>query len=395
MFTAATTYQFVQMIPLPPSVAATISRAAQEAYSLTPDFYPGKWTPISIDAGRTLEEASKSCAYLSIFVLTMALVKSRSKLEIAMWTIVGIGFFQAVIGLADTFSNGALFGDALRGFKAAGVSGTYTNRNHFAGLMEMSIPFCATLLLTRTNARSHPSLKPTSLREFLNWLLGRRLLHYLGLSTMAAALLSSTSRGGLLSFVIANTAVTCWSLTRSKNRPVVSNFALASAGAFALAVILGAQPIIERLDKSGLETDRKNHRELAYSVLADFPAVGSGSGTWRQVYPAYQSADTYSSKIVNHVHNDYLQLLVEQGAVGFLLFGSAVLLTFITIARGLDQSNDPVQRAALYGSLSAMASILIHSFGDYNLHIPANAAIFSFIMAIGLVAARISAPSAG
>jgi putative inorganic carbon (HCO3(-)) transporter len=388
VFMASALYQFFQLAPLPPTLGTTISNLAQAAYTQVPNADSGAWTPISVDAGSTLEEALKSCAYITLFFMTLTLIDTHAKLKTAMWVMVATGFAQALAGLTDSFYNGELFGNALRA-PSQGASGTYANRNHFAGLLEMCIPYCAALLVAIPRRSADAGPPTLSTKAVLRGLMNQQILPYLMLATMIAGLLFSTSRGGILSLALASMAVILWSRLQVKKNALSAASLSAIGVAVALAVTLGAQPIIKRLESQGFfDNERQLYRELAYRVFADFPGFGSGAGTWTQVYPAYQAVETYSPALINYVHNDYLELLVEQGLIGFGLFGLAVLLVVAAILRGLQEQQDPIRRAALYGSLTAALSILIHSLVDFNLHIPANAAIFSVVMALGLIAAR-------
>ncbi|MCB1841970.1 MAG: O-antigen ligase family protein, partial [Halioglobus sp.] len=138
----------------------------------------------------------------------------------------------------------------------------------------------------------------------------------------------------------------------------------------------------------GLNSNRHLHRELAYKVIADYPFFGIGSGNWMDVYPAYETTETYGYGKLMHVHNDYLQLLAEQGIVGFLILGSAILIALGTMLGALRRRRDPLMRGILYGCVTATITFLIHALADFNFHIPANAAMFSVILAMGLIAAR-------
>lgn len=100
------------------------------------------------------------------------------------------------------------------------------------------------------------------------------------------------------------------------------------------------------------------------------PILGWGLGAFPIVYP--QVATWYSDFVINAAHDDYLQLLVETGVAGLAL----VLLFLILVFRaGIDQLLDApggIVSAALLGCFG----LLLHSFTDFNLHVPANAAIF-------------------
>ena len=156
----------------------------------------------------------------------------------------------------------------------------------------------------------------------------------------------------------------------------------------AVGILLGADQLLSKLENAGFQSDRYLHRAMAYRVIADYPLFGIGSGNWGHVYPAYQDPETYTEKSVLHVHNDYLELLAEQGMVGFVLFGSAILIALATMIDALRRRRDPLMRGVLYGCVTATLSLLIHALVDFNFHIPANAAWFSVILAMGLIASR-------
>ena len=110
------------------------------------------------------------------------------------------------------------------------------------------------------------------------------------------------------------------------------------------------------------------------------PVLGWGMGTFPTVYPGYRSF--YTNDFINEAHNDYAQLLVESG-----IFGFGVMLWFLVLLyrHGLPRSrrwefkwDGAVSLAALLGC----TGILFHSFVDFNLQIPANAAVFYVLCAL-------------
>ncbi|MCU1298265.1 MAG: O-antigen polymerase [Acidobacteriaceae bacterium] len=109
------------------------------------------------------------------------------------------------------------------------------------------------------------------------------------------------------------------------------------------------------------------------------PMLGFGLGTFSEVYPQFRSF--YTNFVVNAAHNDYLQFLVEMGALGFatmLWFLIVVYRRAISKLRNWpEDTNGAVSLAALLG----ITGILVHSFVDFNLHITANAALF-FVLCI-------------
>lgn len=109
-------------------------------------------------------------------------------------------------------------------------------------------------------------------------------------------------------------------------------------------------------------------------MFAKRPILGWGLATFEYAYPEFRSF--YTNSLVNAVHNDYLQVLVETGLLGFAI---TVWLLVAAIRPGLrklrnwpSDVNGSVALAALLG----ISGILVHSFVDFNLQIPANAMLF-------------------
>jgi len=108
-------------------------------------------------------------------------------------------------------------------------------------------------------------------------------------------------------------------------------------------------------------------------------------GSYYTNFPHYQGSDLTS--YYDHAHNDYLEFAAETGVVGFLLSGMAVLLTLAVVLAALYRRRSSINRGMAFGVTMAMTALLIHSTVDFNLQIPANAATFMLILALGWVAA--------
>jgi tetratricopeptide (TPR) repeat protein len=130
-------------------------------------------------------------------------------------------------------------------------------------------------------------------------------------------------------------------------------------------------------------------------MVRDYPLFGTGLGAFQDVFPHYQSPP-WNRYVVRETHNDYLELLVSAGAIGFCLvawFLGAIGLRLYSGLRTLPLEKLPVA-ASMLAAMSAMA---FQEFFDFNLQIPANAILFTMILALAtrlIVTPPLKKPSA-
>ncbi len=248
------------------------------------------------------------------------------------------------------------------------IFGPYVNHNDFAGLMEMLIPIAAAYVLSRPRYDSQ--------RVFLAF----------GLCVAICSLLLSASRGGFVAF-LGESLIFAWIFWRrlpdgnSRRHLLVGMMGLVAATAFFFWI--APKTVTHRLGTVG---DFVNAPEATYGdrmhvafdallIFRDYPALGTGLGSFGSIFPAYQSFPT--NQLYPYAHNDYAQALSETGAVGGLIILGALILffrlAFSNLRRRLEQEAGWIRLGAALG----VCGLLIHSFVDFNLHIPANAAWFA------------------
>jgi O-antigen ligase len=79
---------------------------------------------------------------------------------------------------------------------------------------------------------------------------------------------------------------------------------------------------------------------------------------------------------VNEAHNDYLQLLIEMGTLGFATMVWFIVLLFRRAIKKLGNWTEDINGTIALATMLGSLGILVHSFVDFNLQIPANAALF-------------------
>jgi tetratricopeptide (TPR) repeat protein len=118
------------------------------------------------------------------------------------------------------------------------------------------------------------------------------------------------------------------------------------------------------------------------TLIGDYPLLGTGLGTYVASFRRHKP--TLDAGLVEHTHNDYLELLAETGAAGFLIVaGGLGWCGWRTFTRGVAR-HDPEIRGLVFGGLAGVVAMGVHSLVDFNLHIPANALTFAVIL--GLIA---------
>jgi len=261
------------------------------------------------------------------------------------------------------------------------ASGFYGCPNHFAGLVEVIGIFCV------------------SLACWSRWPVWAKLLIAYAGAICYAGLALTGSRGGYLSAGVSLLVVAILSLIALRRAGSVIFWRTAGAsGLFALllvaAVVFGFRQSDFLSARAHRVVDPENVRlDLWRAALAQWqlqPALGTGSGTYLYYGRRFRTERVQLDAV--EVHNDYLQLLAEYGAVGgvaFLFFLSAHLWhganAFGKLGpRRIAISARPLSNnlALTIGALGAVAAYVVHSFFDFNLHIPANVLLLAFVFAI-------------
>jgi O-antigen ligase len=120
-----------------------------------------------------------------------------------------------------------------------------------------------------------------------------------------------------------------------------------------------------------------------FQIIKDFPLLGSGLGTFTQIFPMYRTYHTVA--LATHAENDFLQLTSEVGLAGMgillILFLSFFYKGFSNV-RSMSHRNPG--RYIGMGSLVGILALMFHSLVEANIQIPANAFLFTFIFALVL-----------
>lgn len=124
---------------------------------------------------------------------------------------------------------------------------------------------------------------------------------------------------------------------------------------------------------------RANFAKHTYSAFLTFLPLGSGLGTFIQLYPQFDH-NGVTATYVNHAHNDWLEFLLEGGLPAVMLLG-AFLIWWARQAFFSWRDGGPRARFARAASV-ASGLAMMHSLVDYPLRTPALGVLFALCCAL-------------
>lgn len=296
------------------------------------------------------------------FLATQTLIRTSQARRIAV-ILALYGFALAAFALLQGISpNGRIYWTRLPRM-GGWIYGPYVNHNHYAGIMEMLVPIPLVLALSR--------LIPERARVPAG----------IAAAIMVGTIFLSGSRGGMIA-IFAELAFLATVLFRQKKRVRVA----IAAGAFAVVLIsllswLGGKELTARVSSISSEARTEISGGMRLSIDRDAfqmfrrkPVLGWGLRTFPVVYPQFRSF--YTNFFINEAHNDYMQLLTEMGLVGFAVMVWFLVILYRRALSKIANWTTQVTGALTLACMLGVTGILVHSFFDFNLQIPANAAWF-------------------
>ncbi|MEW6441636.1 MAG: O-antigen ligase family protein [bacterium] len=398
-----------QLLPLPEGVLAWLSPKAAELYGRLIPGYPetSGSMPLSLNPhATTLEIYRVATLFILLFVLVHQ-VRRRRQVNVLLWSLVGLGLFESLYGLGERFSgNPHIFW--VKPPDQISLHGTYYNRNHFAGLMEMLTPAAFGFLMTFL-ARKRKSFWRSSNLPFIRRVseslskarVYRDLLLGLLVATMFVCGALSLSRGGILGLLIGSAILFTFAVRRGGSghepegpKPQRLAVALAAVLLLSLGILFyqGLGSVIDRFEQLTEESSswsgRAELRQAGLEMIRDFPLLGAGGGTFGDVFPAYQPA-RYGDKLALYLHNDWLQVVSETGLAGALILYAALAILLLRLLKRIRTRKDNYCRFVFAGSFAGVAAMLVHSLFDFNLYmVAANGVIFVVLLSVCHAAAH-------
>ncbi len=346
----------VALVPLPPAVHRLL---APGAAGLLDEIGVAGWRPLALVPHATLEAAVLAAAYAGTFWVISRAAIHRTHAAVLTTLLLVTGCALAVFGIVQRHTgydprHPTIYSVQLWEMEVVTPFGPYVNRNHFAGAMEVFAGIGAGVV---------------------GFALARRrwagaMLPALAVALVLAALLMTTSRGGILGVAAAAAFLVAVQPPRLRARAIAVVVVVAAVAIGAVVAAGLWDDLSGRLfSVYGRWRNRFAVQGDALAVFASNPLFGTGAGSFALAYPPFQTVDDV--RFFNDAHSDWAQLLMETGLAGLAL-GVAIVVELGRRVRAAARSAGP-GRWLVLGPAAGCVAICAHGAFEVNLHVPANA----------------------
>jgi len=381
----------LQLIPLPARLVMMVTPARFAAVHNQAQA-SSAWTAISIYPEATLTALIKFLAYLAAFVLAAYLFDSSRRKSTLVNALLALGVFEAGYGMFQYLGKHERIFTYRKEYDLGVATGTFINRNHFAGLMEMILPLAAAAaiyFLQRWGERPRGPRGRHAPPGQSSFAFEAAFYTFLT-AVMVLGVVFSLSRGGILSTAISLVFISLLAQLRATGKRWMLMVVVFLAAVIGYGLWIGLDPALARFESMREpKLFKMEERAIIWKdtlkLVRAYPVTGGGFGTYSVAFRPYQTGLVAS--FVDHAHNDYLEYASETGLVGAALLFLPILYLCLKMAMSFLTDTRRYRRMVTLGCLGGTLALLLHSFTDFNLEIPANALCFAVVLGIGYKAA--------
>lgn len=329
--------------------------------------------PVSLSPNKTWLSIIGTLPAVTTFFLAVAM-RWRNAIARLDWAIPIFGTVSALLGIVQIVSGPSnelyFYEFTNRGLPV----GFFANVNHQACFLLMCLPFVAALI--------------GQLRR--DWAAGD--------DDYAKAMVVAASGGVILVAIIAAGSVAGYAMllpvltlsTLLARKPKASGRApfappiVVAVATLAATLLVAVSPTLDGLGVTSFDTSEMSRLgvwQVSGEIVNNHWLVGTGPGSFADVYRLYENPETVTTTYANHAHNDYLEAIIEFGLPGTLIVVASVALILMLFAKVWTQGNIENRRLKRAAS-TALLVVLIHSFVDYPVRTPAIASLFAACFAI-------------
>ncbi len=342
-------------------------------------------TPLIFTAWRlsTLNAVLLWLFYAAVLYCAAKAIKTPAQLRRLLWALFGMGVVVSLMGMLQKT------GDETMVYGLRRVSGQpfgpFVNRDHGAYFLAMAGMAGLGLFFGGFKGlfahQSHTKLFDLLAVQFLKFIM---------IVAIVAGLVKTGSRGGLHSFVCASAFMGFVSAgffrTRAGKISARAALLLLLAG---YCLLLSKYRILLGLEGDnfvGSVTTRFSMYKSSLAMFRDFPYFGTGLGAVEHSFPFYKRPDFVTDNIVNHVHSDWIELFLQAGLAGGLIYVAGLGAALYGFYRAWLRCRSFTVKAVYGGALGAALVAMSHSFVEFASQMPANA--LAFYALLGALASK-------
>ncbi|HPO44264.1 MAG TPA: O-antigen ligase family protein [Spirochaetota bacterium] len=311
--------------------------------------------------------------YAAVLFAVPQLIDTPGRFRRLMWTIFITGTALAIIGMIQKSGDTTLIYGLRRVPNDA--FGPYVNRDHAAHFLAVSAMCGLGLFFS--------GLKPLLVQQSRTRqfdLLSIQFIELVMLVAIVYGIVRTGSRGGLHSFAIA-AAVTGFiaaGFVRSRRGKylALAGMLLALSG---YALLLSSNEKLRGLKDGDWDLSIKarfSMYESSRRMLADFPAFGVGLKAVQYAFPHYKKPPLKEISRVLHVHSDWLELFLQAGLAGGLIYLAGLVAALARSFRNWRDNSSFTLKCMQGGAIGAVLAACVHNFAEFASQMPANALLF-------------------
>jgi O-antigen ligase len=367
----------LQVLPDPPFLAHEAWQAANDT--------PGASTPTRISVRATIPTETLGRTLLTILAFCNGFVVGAQE-ERAKRLLDGLAYAGLLVALYAIFAELLIPARLLVRTKTSyfgDMTGTFVNRNTaatFFGVITILWLFSVLRILGRIRLYPGRLLLIVPQNEAAVRSLAFRIV---ALAICAMALLGTHSRGGALALGI-GLAVSTSIILIDRGKALLS---LVLSGVVVIVYWLGGT-IGARVESEGIfDGGRWTTYLSSWELVTQHPWLGTGLGTFRDVFPAVRSRSAFASGVWDKAHDTIVEIAVEMG----LPLAAAIILAALWIVFSIYRaavSSKGRRRADLFALASIAVLAFAHSLMDFSLQIPGFLTPFAILLGAGSALSR-------
>ncbi len=385
VFAALVCLVLLQWMPVSDGVLSFLSPAAAEVWSGTRALQgEGGSFAVSLDSYQTHVSLLRLFIYANVFYLTWSLFRRPEDLRRLGYTIVAAGTLEALFAIAMVATRGrySLLDTTVVNEVA---NGSFVNRGHFAAYMVTCLSIGVGMMVGKISDPKGPRSWRQRFRDWLKLVLSSKARLRVLLVLMVVALILTRSRMGNFSFFFALGmlgAAHMWATRKIHRGFVILIVSMVVVDTVLIGSWVGLGELAQRVQDT-TPTDvavRQAASFVALDLLRLFPVLGSGAGSYYVMYFHHASPD--DPNWYEHAHSDFLELASEMGIPAFLMVAALIAVSTLKALAVARNEERRVVRGMAFGAFMAICGAVTHATMEFNLQMPANAILFSIVLAL-------------